>query len=166
MRSGFDVSSVPSADYLLKVVLALYIPYTILSPFIGVFIDRFARRRIVWWSNLVTAAIVAVVAVAVLIPLGSGTTEGKVGATAALVLAIPNLILVPFGTALGAYAFWVLLNDDARRDRALRPARTRGLAVPQRHRVPPPLQAPNSPRDGHRSVSSPRARTILIAKSP
>jgi len=33
----------------------------------------------------------------------------------ALLLAIPNLILVPFGTALGIYTFWVLLNDDARR---------------------------------------------------
>jgi hypothetical protein len=34
---------------------------------------------------------------------------------AALVLAVPNLIVVPFGTALSVYAFWVLLNDDARR---------------------------------------------------
>jgi len=34
----------------------------------------------------------------------------------ALAMAIPNLILVPFGTALGAYTFWVLLNDDARRE--------------------------------------------------
>jgi hypothetical protein len=33
---------------------------------------------------------------------------------AALILAVPNLILVPFGTALGVYAIWVLLNDDAR----------------------------------------------------
>lgn len=34
---------------------------------------------------------------------------------AALVLAVPNLVLVPFGTALGIYTFWVLLNNDARR---------------------------------------------------
>lgn len=34
---------------------------------------------------------------------------------AALILAVPNLILVPFGTALGVYTFWVLLNNDARR---------------------------------------------------
>ncbi len=33
---------------------------------------------------------------------------------AALVLAIPNLVLLPFGTALGVYVFWVLLNNDAR----------------------------------------------------
>ena len=34
----------------------------------------------------------------------------------ALGLAIPNLLVVPFGTALGVYTFWVLLNDDARRE--------------------------------------------------
>ena len=34
---------------------------------------------------------------------------------AALILAVPNLIFVPFGTALGVYTFWVLLNNDARR---------------------------------------------------
>jgi len=40
----------------------------------------------------------------------------------ALILAVPNLVVVPFGTALGMYTFWVLLNNDARRvfGRALR----------------------------------------------
>lgn len=38
------------------------------------------------------------------------------GRVAALVLGGPNLVLVPFGTALGIYTFWVLLNDDARRE--------------------------------------------------
>ena len=34
----------------------------------------------------------------------------------ALILAIPDLLAVPFGTALSVYAFWVLLNDEARRE--------------------------------------------------
>ena len=34
--------------------------------------------------------------------------------TTAIALALPNMVLVPFGTALGIYALWVLLNDDAR----------------------------------------------------
>ena len=55
-QEGFDVQNVPSADYLLQVILLLYIPYTLISPFIGVVIDRFERRRVVWWSNVVTAA--------------------------------------------------------------------------------------------------------------
>jgi hypothetical protein len=33
----------------------------------------------------------------------------------ALGLAVGNLVLLPFGTALGAYACWVLLNDEGRR---------------------------------------------------
>jgi hypothetical protein len=34
--------------------------------------------------------------------------------TFALVLAIANLVIPPFGTALGAYGLWVLLNEQAR----------------------------------------------------
>jgi hypothetical protein len=37
------------------------------------------------------------------------------GRIAAIALAVPNLVVVPFGTALGVYGLWVLLNDDARR---------------------------------------------------
>ena len=87
-KEGFDVQNVPSADYLLKVVLALYVPYTLLSPFIGVFIDRFARRRVVWWTNLITSAIVAVVAAVVLLPLGDGTTQGDTGGTIMLIVGL------------------------------------------------------------------------------
>jgi hypothetical protein len=36
------------------------------------------------------------------------------GRTAALALGIPNLVVVPFGTALGLYTYWVLLRDEAR----------------------------------------------------
>jgi cytochrome bd-type quinol oxidase subunit 2 len=40
----------------------------------------------------------------------------QAGRAAALAFAIPNLIVVPFGTVLGVYTFWVLLNNDARRE--------------------------------------------------
>lgn len=48
------------------------------------------------------------------------STGGRLGA---LILAVPNLIVVPFGTALSVYAFWVLLNDEARSEFG-RPPRT------------------------------------------
>jgi hypothetical protein len=38
------------------------------------------------------------------------------GRTAALALAVPGLLVVPFGTALAIYSFWTLVNDDARRE--------------------------------------------------
>jgi len=87
-QKGFDIQNVPSADYLLKVVLFLYVPYTLISPFIGVFIDRFARRRVMWWASWIVAAIVTVVAVVVLIPLGSQSSEGKTAATIGLIVAL------------------------------------------------------------------------------
>ena len=87
-EKGFDVTVVPSAQYLLKVVLALYVPYTLVSPFIGVVIDRTERRRILTWSNIVVAAVITVVAVAFMLPLGSDTSEGNVGATVALIVGL------------------------------------------------------------------------------
>jgi hypothetical protein len=36
------------------------------------------------------------------------------GRTGALLLAVMNLFVLPFGTALAIYTFWVLLHDDAR----------------------------------------------------
>jgi Major Facilitator Superfamily len=87
-QEGFDVQNVPSADYLLQVILALYVPYTLISPFIGVVIDRFQRRRVVWWTNVLTALIVGTVALLVLLPLGGDSTEGNQGATAALIVGL------------------------------------------------------------------------------
>jgi hypothetical protein len=43
------------------------------------------------------------------------------GRPAALWLAHANLIVLPFGTALGIYDYWALLNDDARREFGRRP---------------------------------------------
>jgi hypothetical protein len=37
------------------------------------------------------------------------------GRVLSLALAIVNLLVLPFGTAFAAYAFWVLLRDDGRR---------------------------------------------------
>ncbi len=87
-EKGFDVTVVPSAQYLLKVVLALYVPYTLVSPFIGVVIDRTERRKILTWTNLVVAAVVALVAVGAMLPLGKETSEGNVGATVALIVGL------------------------------------------------------------------------------
>ena len=49
--------------------------------------------------------------------------RSRAGRRFALLLAVPDLIVVPFGTALSIYAFWVLLNDEARKEFG-RPPRT------------------------------------------
>src|SRR5262245_9866544 len=38
-----------------------------------------------------------------------------IGRIVTLGLAVPNLLVLPFGTALGAYALWILLTNEARR---------------------------------------------------
>ena len=37
-----------------------------------------------------------------------------IGRTVTLGLAVPNLFVLPFGTALGIYALWVLLHNETR----------------------------------------------------
>lgn len=50
-----------------------------------------------------------------LVTTGRRLREGQSSARlAALLLALPNLLILPFGTALGVYTYWVLLNNDAR----------------------------------------------------
>lgn len=73
-----------------------------------------------------SAAATAVVfgAVAVVLLLG-GLANAWAGASlrrhepagrlVTLGLAVPNLFILPFGTALGVYAFWVLLHEETRR---------------------------------------------------
>jgi MFS family permease len=87
-EEGFDVTSVPSPRYLLAVVVALYLPYTLISPFIGVFIDRFERRRVLIVSSAATAVLTVLIAAPVLIALGDDSSEGKVGITIALVVSV------------------------------------------------------------------------------
>lgn len=40
--------------------------------------------------------------------------QESLGRSAVLVLGVPNLFVLPFGTALGVYAMWVLLHNEAR----------------------------------------------------
>ena len=68
------------------------------------------------WLFVMTGAVFAVFGVVMMIVGRSIGRRQNAGRVAALALAVPNLIVVPFGTALGIYTFWVLLNDDARRE--------------------------------------------------
>lgn len=41
--------------------------------------------------------------------------RGPIARWSAIVLALAHLFILPFGTALGVYALWVLLHDEVRR---------------------------------------------------
>src|SRR3989337_741379 len=50
-QKGFDLEGARSPDELLNIALYLFVPYTIISPFLGVVIDRWDRRRLLFVAN-------------------------------------------------------------------------------------------------------------------
>ena len=62
-QEGFDVESASSVDELITIVLFLFVPYTLISPFLGVVIDRWDRRKLLFVSNVLRAILVGVIAV-------------------------------------------------------------------------------------------------------
>ena len=69
----------------------------------------------------VTALTFGVFAAALLAGGAANTWAGRslrlgepAGRSAVIWLAVPNLFLLPFGTALGIYAWWVLLHHESR----------------------------------------------------
>lgn len=62
-QRGFDLEGARSPDELLRIALLVFIPYTILSPFLGVVIDRWDRRRLLFLANGLRAAVIALIAV-------------------------------------------------------------------------------------------------------
>lgn len=83
-------------------------------------------RAVVWL--LAMAALVTLAGGAALIMAGRGLRRREPSARAlALALSVPDLLLLPFGTALSIYAYWVLLNNETR-EAFGRPARPGGVA--------------------------------------
>lgn len=72
-------------------------------------------------SAAVTTVAFGVFAVALLAGGAANSWAGRAlrradprGRAVTLGLSVPNLFVLPFGTALGVYALWVLLNNDTR----------------------------------------------------
>ena len=65
-KAGFSLDEARSARHILALVLLTYLPYTFISPFMGVLIDRFDRRKLLVLANGARAAVVAVVGVVLL----------------------------------------------------------------------------------------------------
>jgi MFS family permease len=61
-KAGFSLEDAPSARYILGLVVLLYLPYTFISPMVGVLIDRFDRRKLLIASNAFRAVMVALIA--------------------------------------------------------------------------------------------------------
>ena len=103
-QEGFDLENARSPDELLRIVLYMLVPYTIVSPFLGVLIDRWDRRRLLFLANGLRAAVVAIVAL-----VGTGSVPDLALFLAFLLtIASTRVVLATKGAALP-----VTLDDDS-----------------------------------------------------
>ena len=61
-QKGFDLEGAANPQELLRIALYIFVPYTIISPFLGVVIDRWDRRRLLMLANGLRALLLLVVA--------------------------------------------------------------------------------------------------------
>lgn len=74
----------------------LYLPYSLIGPFAGVFIDRWSRRQILLWSALLRAGFVGLTAAFV----GTGALGPPVWLSALVVLGVNRFFLSALSAAL------------------------------------------------------------------
>jgi MFS family permease len=72
------------------------LPYSLVSPFMGVFVDRWARRSVMTWANIARAILL------VTLPLWNGLLPGDIGlyASMLLLLSLGRLFLTTKGALL------------------------------------------------------------------
>lgn len=87
-QKGFDLEGARDPDELLRIALYIFIPYTIISPFLGVVMDRWNRRHLLMVANGFRALVVALIALI-------GTAEvGDFPLFAAFVLSLASTRIV------------------------------------------------------------------------
>jgi MFS family permease len=92
----FNASTYPNPASGAAAFAALYLPYSLIGPFAGVFIDRWSRRQIVVWSAVLRAAFVALAATLV----GAGVRGLPLYAASLLVLGVNRFFLSSLSASL------------------------------------------------------------------
>lgn len=97
-QKGFDLEEARSPDELLRIALYLFVPYTIISPFLGVVIDRWDRRRLLFVANGLRAVVLVIVGL-----VGTGSVpDGVLFGAFLLTLASTRVVLATKSAALPA----------------------------------------------------------------
>ena len=89
-KAGFSLEEARSPRHILVLVLLTYLPYTFISPFMGVVIDRFDRRKLLVIANGFRAVVIALVGLAL---AGAGHLADPI-LIAALILTLASTRLV------------------------------------------------------------------------
>jgi Major Facilitator Superfamily len=87
-QRGFDLEGARSPDDLLRIALYVFVPYSVLSPFLGVVIDRWDRRKLLILANGFRAVVIGVIGI-----LGTDSV-GEVGLFLAFLLTLSSTRLV------------------------------------------------------------------------
>src|SRR4249920_1286388 len=92
----FNATSFPNPGAAAAAFAVLYLPYSLIGPFAGVFIDRWSRRQILVWSALLRAAFVALTASLVF----SGSLGAPLYVSVLAVLGVNRFFLASLSAAL------------------------------------------------------------------
>ncbi|MBW3595213.1 MAG: MFS transporter [Actinobacteria bacterium] len=63
-QKGFDPEAARSPDEVLRIALYIFVPYALISPFLGVVIDRWDRRRLLFVANGLRGVVVVLIGLA------------------------------------------------------------------------------------------------------
>ena len=85
-----------TSQRVLEVSLLTLLPYSLIAPFLGVFVDRWARRSIL----VATSALRVVLLIAAMVALTGGASETTLYAVALLLLGLGRLFLTAKGASL------------------------------------------------------------------
>ncbi|HET7483132.1 MAG TPA: MFS transporter [Actinomycetota bacterium] len=97
-RKGFDPESARSPDEVLRIALYIFVPYAILSPFLGVLIDRWNRRRLLFVANGLRGIVVLLIGLVGI----SAIPQAALFLAFVLTLASTRLVLATKSAALPA----------------------------------------------------------------
>jgi MFS family permease len=99
-QQGFDAEAAKSPEEAFRIVLFTFLPYLLLSPLLGVLIDRWDRRKLLVVANLVPAVVLSVI-----VALGlSAAGDATLYISLLIVLASTRLVLAIKGAGLPAAA--------------------------------------------------------------
>ena len=97
-QEGFDLEGARSPEELLRIALYLFVPYTVISPFLGVVIDRWDRRKLLMGANGLRAIVLLLIAL-----VGTGSVPDAVLFLAFLLtLASTRVVLATKAAAIPA----------------------------------------------------------------
>src|SRR5207244_3316579 len=92
----FNAASFPNPGAAAAAFAVLYLPYSLIGPFAGVFIDRWSRRQILVWSALARSVFVALTAAS----MALGNRGALLYAAVLLVLGVNRFFLSSLSVAL------------------------------------------------------------------